>query len=116
LLTAIAIHLITSLLVGLLYGAMLPVLARRPILLGGVVAPIFWSGLLHGILNIVNPVLQRRIDWAWFILSQVAFGVVAGFVVSRQERVRTWQAIPLAIRLRVETPGIIAEKDDEEGP
>jgi hypothetical protein len=116
LLTAIAIHLITSLLVGLLYGAMLPVLARRPILLGGVVAPIFWSGLLHGILNIVNPLLQSRIDWAWFILSQIAFGVVAGFVVSRQGRVRTWQAIPLAIRMGVETPGIVAEKDDEEGP
>jgi hypothetical protein len=116
LLTAIAIHLLTSLLVGLLYGAMLPVLARRPILLGGVVAPIFWSGLLHGMLNIVNPLLQSRIDWAWFILSQIAFGVVAGFVVSRQGRVRTWQAIPLAIRMGVEAPGIIAEKNDEEKP
>jgi hypothetical protein len=115
-LTAIAIHLITSLLVGLLYGAMLPVLARRPILLGGVVAPIFWSGLLHGILNIVNPLLQSRIDWLWFVMSQVAFGVVAGFVVSRQGRVRTWQAIPLAIRMGVEAPGIIAEKKDEERP
>jgi hypothetical protein len=115
-LTAIAIHLITSLLVGLLYGAMLPVLARRPILLGGVVAPIFWSGLLHGMLNIVNPLLQSRIDWLWFVMSQVAFGVVAGFVVSRQGRVRTWQAIPLAIRMGVEAPGIIAEKKDEERP
>ncbi len=116
LLTAIAIHLITSLLVGLLYGAMLPVLARRPMLLGGFIAPVFWSGLLHGILNIVNPLLQRRIDWVWFLLSQIAFGVVAGFVVSRQERVRTWQAVPLAVRMGVESPGIIAAKDDEERP
>src|SRR5439155_26923712 len=69
LLTAVAIHLITSLLVGLLYGAMLPVLARRPILLGGLIAPVFWSGLLHGILNIVNPLLQQRVDWVWFLLS-----------------------------------------------
>jgi hypothetical protein len=63
LLTAIPIHLVTSLLVGLLYGAMLPMLARRPILLGGLIAPLFWSGLLASVLNIVNPILDRRIDW-----------------------------------------------------
>jgi hypothetical protein len=116
LLTAIAIHVITSLLVGLLYGAMLPALARRPILLGGFIAPVFWSGLLHGILNIIDPVLHRRIDWLWFVLSQIAFGVVAGFVVSRQERVRTWQAVPLAVRMGVESPGIITQKNEEKGP
>jgi hypothetical protein len=115
-LTAIAIHAITSLLVGLLYGAMLPALARRPILLGGLIAPVFWSGLLHGILNVVNPLLQRRIDWVWFLASQIAFGVVAGFVVSQHERVRTWQAVPLAIRMGVESPGLIAANDDEEHP
>jgi hypothetical protein len=115
-LIAIPIHLITSLLVGVLYGAMLPMLARRPILLGGVIAPLFWSALLAGILNIVNPLLQRRIDWFWFVLSQIGFGLVAGFVVSRQERVRTWQAVPLAVRFGVEAPGIIAAKREEEGP
>jgi hypothetical protein len=116
LLIAIPIHLITSLLVGLLYGAMLPVLARRPILLGGLIAPVFWSGLLYSILNIVNPLLYRRVDWFWFVLSQIGFGLVAGFVVSRQERVGTWQAIPLAVRIGVEAPGIIAAKNEEEGP
>jgi hypothetical protein len=115
LLIATAIHLITSLLVGLLYGAMLPVLARRPILLGGVVAPLFWSGLLRGILNIVNPLLNQRIDWFWFVLSQVGFGLVAGFVVSRQERIRTWQAAPLAIRIGVETPGLVVSHERDEG-
>jgi hypothetical protein len=112
-LIAVPIHLITSLLVGLLYGAMLPMMPRRPILLGGFIAPLFWSGLLYGTLNIVNPLLYRRIDWLWFVLSQIAFGLVAGYVVSRQERVRTWQAAPLAVRLGVESPGIIAESDGE---
>jgi hypothetical protein len=116
LLIAIPVHLITSLLVGLLYGAMLPVLPRRPILLGGLIAPLFWSGLLYGILNIVNPLLYRRIDWFWFVLSQIGFGIVAGFVVSRQERIRTWQAVPLAVRIGVEAPGIIAAKNGDEGP
>jgi hypothetical protein len=113
LLIAIPIHLITSLLVGLLYGAMLPMLARRPVLLGGFIAPLFWSGLLHSILNIVNPVLHQRIDWFWFVPSQIAFGLVAGFVVSRQERVRTWQAVPLAIRMGVEAPGLSAPNNEE---
>src|SRR5580704_16971892 len=41
-LLAAAIHLLTSVLVGLLYGAMLPMIPRRPIVLGGIVAPILW--------------------------------------------------------------------------
>jgi hypothetical protein len=113
---AIAIHLITSTLVGLLYGAMLPVLPRRPILLGGFMAPLFWSGLLYGVLNIVDPSLYRRIDWFWFVLTQIAFGLVAGVVVSRQERIRTWQSVPLAIRIGVEAPGIVTANEGKERP
>lgn len=108
-LIAIAIHLITSLLVGLLYGAMLPMLPRRPILLGGLIAPLFWTGLIHSILGIVNPILNQRIHWLWFVASQVAFGIVAGIVVSQQERIRTWQRAPLAFRSGMEASGM---KDD----
>src|ERR1700722_2789714 len=79
-LIAAAIHLITSLLVGVLYGAMLPMFPRRPILLGGFIAPVFWTGLIHSILGIVNPVLNQRIHWLWFVASQVAFGIVAGIL------------------------------------
>ena len=105
-LIAVPIHLITSLLVGLLYGAMLPMLPRRPILLGGFIAPILWSGLIHSILGIVNPVLNQRIDWLWFVASQVGFGIVAGLVVSRQERIRTRQQLPLALRVGLEASGM----------
>jgi len=114
-LIAVVIHLLASLLVGLLYGAMLPMVPQRPILLGGFVAPILWSGLLHSILGIINPVLNRRIDWFWFVLSQVGFGIVAGLVVSRQVRVRTWQHLPFIMRAGLETPGI-KQRDDGEGP
>ncbi len=105
-LIAVVIHVFTSLLVGLLYGAMLPMVPRRPILLGGVVAPILWTGLLHSILGLINPLLDARIDWPWFIASQVAFGIVAGLVVARQERVGTRQFVPFLIRAGVEAPGI----------
>jgi hypothetical protein len=111
LLIATSIHVITSLLVGLLYGAMLPMLPRRPIVLGGLVAPIAWTGLLHSVLGVVNPVMNQRIDWFWFVLSQIGFGIVAGLVVSRQERVKTWQRLPLAVRAGIEAPGLIRERD-----
>src|ERR1700733_4268878 len=105
-LIAVPIHLITSLLVGLLYGAMLPVVPRRAFLLGGFIAPILWSGLIHSILGIVNPVLNQRIDWVWFVASQFAFGIVAGVVVSWQGRIRTLQHLPLAVRSGMEATGM----------
>ena len=113
-LIAVPIHLITSLLVGLLYGATLPMLPRRPILLGGFIAPILWSGLIHSILGIVNPVLNQRIDWLWYVASQMGFGIVAGVVVDRQARIRTWQHLPLAYRIGMEASGIINENRGEE--
>ena len=102
---AVVIHLLTSLLVGLLYGAMLPMFPRRPILLGGVVAPILWTGLLHSILGLLNPLLDERISWPWFIASQFAFGIVAGLVVVRQERVRTRQFVPFLMRAGIRSAG-----------
>jgi hypothetical protein len=106
---AVVIHLITSLLVGLLYGAMLPMFPRYPILLGGVIAPILWTGILHSILGLINPLLDARIDWPWFIASQFAFGIVAGLVVARQERLRTRQFEPFLMRAGIEAPGLKEE-------
>jgi hypothetical protein len=115
LMIAVFIHAFTSLLVGLLYGTMLPMVPRRPILLGGVVAPILWTGLLHSILGLINPLLDARIDWPWFIASQFAFGIVAGLVVVRQERVGTRQFLPFLIRAGVEAPGIQKENPPPDG-
>ena len=110
---ATAIHLCGSVSVGLLYGAMLPMLPRRPILLGGFLAPLLWSGLLHSSIEIINPVLNQRVDWSWFVVSQIGFGVVAGIVVSRRARVRTWQGAPLAVRAGLEATGL--ERDPRGG-
>ena len=110
LLVAAALHLVTSVLVGLLYGVLLPMVPRRPILLGGFIGPIIWSGLLYATLGIINPLLDQRIDWMWFVASQIAFGIVAGLVVVKQQRVRTRQHLPLAARAGIETPGIMSEK------
>ena len=113
LIIATIIHLICSLLVGLLYGAALPMFPRRPILLGGLIAPILWSGLLHSMLEAVDPVLNQRIDWLWFVISQIGFGIVAGIVVSRQVRIRTWQYLPFPMRAGIEAAGTMHEKDGD---
>ena len=104
---AVVLHGLGSTLVGILYGAMLPMLPRRPIVLGGVIAPGLWSGALYSILGLLNPELQARIDWTWFIASQVAFGIVAGLVVVRQTRRPTRENVSFALRAGVEAPGII---------
>jgi len=112
---AFVIHLLTSLLVGLLYGAMLPMFPRRPIILGGLIAPILWTGLLHSILGLINPLLDARIDWLWFIASQFAFGIVAGLVVVRQERISIRQFAPFSMRAGIDAPGLKQEKPPRDG-
>jgi hypothetical protein len=112
LLLAVPIHLVISLLVGLLYGALLPMLPRHPILLGGFVVPLMWSGLIFFILGVINPVLNLRINWFWFVLSQIGFGIVAGIIVSVQGRIRTPQPLPLIVRAGIETPGMIHKHED----
>jgi hypothetical protein len=47
------------------------------------------------------------------VISQVGFGIVAGFVVSRQVRVPTWQHLPLAIRAGIESPGLKHEPEED---
>jgi hypothetical protein len=114
-LVASLLHVVTSVLVGLLYGVMLPMFPHRPILLGGLIAPVMWSGLLYATLGIINPLLDQRIDWKWFIASQMGFGIVAGLVVVRQARVRTRQFLPFAVRAGIEAPGMMEEKNRENG-
>jgi hypothetical protein len=108
------IHIVGSALVGLLYGVALPMFPRRPILLGGVLAPLFWSGILYTGLGIIHPELQARIHWGWFIASQFAFGLVAGFVVNRHVPIATMQYLPFAVRAGFEAPGLAEEKGEGE--
>jgi len=116
LITATIIHAAGSLLIGLLYGAMLPMLPRHPILLGGIIAPVLWTGVLHSALPLINPYLAARIDWSWFVVSQVTFGLVAGWVVSHQVDIRTEQFMPFAVRVGLETPGMMEERHQEDEP
>jgi hypothetical protein len=112
LLVAIVIHSVTCVLVGLLYGAMLPMLPRHPVLLGGVLAPVLWTGILHSFMGIINPALDAHIAWGWFLVSQVTYGLTAGFVVARQERIPTGQSMPFAARMGIEAAGLMDSRPD----
>lgn len=109
---ALIIHASASILVGLLYGVMLPMFPRYPALWAAIVAPLLWTGLLWSSLSVINPVLDARIEWRWFILCQIAFGAVAGFVVNLTERVHTMQHLPFAVRTGIEAPGLGEKSED----
>jgi hypothetical protein len=113
LIIAVLAHGVLSLLTGLLYAVILPMLPRRHMLWGGIIAPLLWTGLIWAVLGIVNPVLNARIDWPWFIASQIAFGLVAGFVIARAVPVATMQTWPLAARAGVDATGMDREREGD---
>jgi hypothetical protein len=108
---ALISHVSISILVGLLFAVLLPMFpSRRAAFWGSLTSPLFWSALVWATLKLVNPALNARIDWTWFIASQVVFGLVAGYVVHHTKPVETMQTWPLAARAGLEVPGLLQEK------
>jgi hypothetical protein len=94
LLTGIVIHTTIAVVFGLLYGVLLPMLPEirrlgipKSLAWGGILLPLLWTAISYGLMGVANPVLQARVDWPWFILSQFVFGAVAAFVVDRSEKI-----------------------------
>ena len=113
LLAAAIMHTGLSLLVGLVYAALLPTLPGRTLLWGGLVAPAAWSGLAWVSLGIVAPALNEHIAWGWFIASQAAFGLTAGYVIQQIEPVALVQRAPFAARAGLEAVGVAVPIGDE---
>lgn len=99
---ATLIHIVLSIGTGLLFTVALPMMPRRPMLFGMVVAPVILSSLSWGTMGIVNPALEEFISWPWFVASQVAFGGVCGFFVNRFEKVSTMRDLDFAERIGVD--------------
>jgi hypothetical protein len=95
------IHVVISVGVGLLYGVLLPMLPQRPaylwggyfapLLWGGMVAPLLWTGGVYGFMGVLNPAMREHVNWFWFAVSQFAYGVTVGVVVTRSEKVYVGQ-------------------------
>jgi uncharacterized membrane protein YagU involved in acid resistance len=86
---AAAIHAVLSMSFGVLFALMSRRLPRvpGPVAWGGLVLPLVWTGISYGLMGVVNPVLQERVDWPWFVVSQFVFGVTAAVVVLRSETI-----------------------------
>jgi hypothetical protein len=111
---ALLSHGIISLLVGLLYAAILPMMPSRfTAFWGSFLAPVLWTALIASTLRLINPALNTRIAWGWFIASQVAFGLITGYVVAHSKTVETAQSWPLAARAGVEAPGLMPEEEGD---
>ena len=106
LILGIVIHALTSYLVAVVYAVMLPMFPRGAFWWAGVSAPILWSGLIASTLDFVNPALNARIDWKWFIASQLAFGLTGGYVIARSERIETREDVPFPMRAGIDAPGV----------
>jgi hypothetical protein len=85
------IHACASLAAGLLFALLLPMLPGRPLVWGGLVFPLLWTGGIYAFMGVLNPTLNAHVDWVWFVGSQFAFGLASGYVVSRFEKVKTPQ-------------------------
>ncbi|MFI4876846.1 MAG: hypothetical protein ACIALR_15955 [Blastopirellula sp. JB062] len=87
LVVGVVLHTVTSLLVGLFFGVLLPTLPSSPVFWGGIVGPLLWSAGIYGFMGVLNPVMSQFVSWPWFIASQFAFGIVMGSVVVRSEKI-----------------------------
>jgi hypothetical protein len=89
LLPAVVIHLAMSASFGTVLGFLWPRLPSipAPLAWGGLLLPVLWTAMSYGLMGVVNPVLQQRVDWPWFVVSQFVFGVTAAIVVIRSELV-----------------------------
>jgi hypothetical protein len=76
---------------------MLP--ARLEWLFGGVMTPLIWTALIYPTFNLINPALAARVDWGWFLVCQVSFGLVGGYVVFKSQKVETMQSWSLGQRM-----------------
>jgi hypothetical protein len=90
LILAIFIHAALSVTFGLLFGVVsptLPPLPGGPVIAGGVLMPLLWTGFCYGFMGIINPLLQEHVSWPWFIASQVVYGLVMSLVVIQIQKV-----------------------------
>ena len=110
---AVVGHVVISALVGVIYAVMLPMFPKYAPFWAGILMPLFWSGLVATTLNAINPALNDRISWPWFIVCQLGFGLVGGYVIARSTSISTMQSWPIEERAFLHAPGLHPPREDE---
>ncbi len=106
-------HGIISVLVGIVYAVMLPMFPKYAPFWAGILMPLFWSGLVATTLDLINPILNDRISWPWFVACQLGFGLVGGYVIARSTSIKTMQSWSLAERAFMEAPGVRPTREED---
>ena len=106
-------HIGLSVLMGVLYSVILPMFPKYAPFWAGILMPLLWSGLVATLLNLLNPALNDRISWPWFIACQLGFGLVCGFFTARSARIKTMQSWSFAERANLDAPGVSPEHKDK---
>ena len=106
-------HICISCLVGVVYAVMLPMFPKYAPFWAGILMPLFWSGLVATTLNLLNPIMNERINWPWFVVCQLAFGLVGGYVIARSTSIKTMQSWPIAERAFLHAPGMHPPREDD---
>jgi len=89
-LCAIVMHASLSIGFGLVGGVLLPTLPNvfgGPLLFGGLILPLLWSGANHSLMGLVNPLLNEYINWPWYVVSQLVYGLATSIVIIRSEKI-----------------------------
>ena len=90
LILAMIVHATLSVAFGLFFGVVsptLPPIPGGPVVAGGVLMPLVWTGVCHSFMGIINPLMKEHVNWTWFIVSQVVYGVAMSIVVINSEKV-----------------------------
>jgi hypothetical protein len=95
-LAAIVIHIAMSVVIGLIYGVLMPTLPEvpRPIAWGGLLMPILWTAVSFVAMRVANPALPGLVSWPWFVVSQFVYGITMPAVVLGVKRL---PAVPAGV-------------------
>src|SRR5438552_15115803 len=85
LIAGVLIHVTTSVIMGLMYGVLLPTLPDIPqsMAWAALLAPILWTVSSYVLLSLANLKLPEG-AWPWFILSQFVCGLAMAVAVVGQ--------------------------------
>ncbi len=107
-------HAMLSIGFGLIGGVLLPTLPNvfgGPLLFrGGLILPLLWSGVNHSLMGLVNPLLNEYINWPWYVVSQIVYGLATSIVIIRSEKSRSRLAaqVPMPVVPQFRPAGSVA--------
>ncbi len=88
LLVGLAIHLLMSTALGLMFAILLPTLPGSPYLWALLVGPILWASAIFAGLPLINPVMARLVDLPSFAVANIVYSLVLGFWVARTPKIQ----------------------------